>query len=51
MVVVFEIVVDGALEHLTRACKAGVSYLCACYVEVSAALESFKDELYVYLAL
>ena len=49
--IVFEIIVYGVLEHLTCLCKAGVADLCARYIKVSAALESFKDELNVYTAL
>ena len=51
MVVKFKVVVDRALEHLTASCEAGVLYLSARDVEVSAALESFKDKLDVDFAL
>ena len=49
--IVLEVVVYRALEHLAGAGKTRVLDLCAGDIKVSAAMESLEDELNIDLAL
>ena len=50
-VIVFEIIVDSVLEHISGSFKTCVFDLCAGNIEVSATLQSFENELNVDLTL